>query len=843
MKKGSYKEYTMPERLPQSILPIDYNLHFDVNFEQFIFHGKAAIIIEIKETATVLRLHCEELHITDVSLTKKNKVFQVSFDLTEGELHVNSDTPLSPGNYSLCIGFSGKLNDDLSGFYRSRYIDNNGKEAYLATTQFEAPYARKAFPCFDEPAFKASFGVSLSIPEYMVGISNMPVESESVGNGRKSIVFAPTPPMSTYLLYMGVGNFDFIEQIREGRSIRVYGVNGKSSQGAFALQFTADALHFFEQYTNVAYPLPKLDLLAIPDFAAGAMENWGAITFREVLLYVDESTTSLSVKKRVAEVIAHELWHQWSGNLVTMKWWDDLWLNEAFATYQAYKPVDHFFPQWHILDDFIDGDTCAAFSMDMLSTTHPIAVPVQTANEIEEIFDDISYGKGGSVLRMIEGYIGGEAFRKGVSAYLQKFAYQSAIAEDLWETLEEHSGLPIKDILVSWITKPGFPLIKISRKNSSVHLTQQLFTAQKNTSTSPWPIPLTWISETTSEERLFDTNECSISATSAPIKFNKAQTGFYRTLYDKQMYLELCQSIKNRQFHEYDRWGIINDLWACVFAGHASLSDLLEIMDWYSTEEHLFVLRELSSQCSEISLLLRFSDHGKSLFNRFRTPFVKALEMLGWQSNDQEEPNLKQLRSIAIEFLIRSGDDNVKQKALSKALAYMENGTLEPDLRVSCLSAVADEGTSDLFNKVKKAYEEKTAIEEKISLLGVLSGFTDPSLLTNYLDYGLTEKVRRQDLRTVFSRASLNSSCPELFFDWVKQNWEKLYELRKSHFVYMGLLQTLITTAPDENRLNSIRDFLSKNDNGYEKTKANAFERAELYIAFRKREMHKSFAI
>lgn len=827
----------MPERLTQTVFPTKYNLIFDVNFENFIFTGKAEILVEIQKPTKVLRLHCEDLQITNVSLESNAGSVQTDFHLAEGEMNIKSHSLLESGTYTLRVVFSGKLNDDLSGFYRSRYINTNGQEAFLATTQFEAPYARKAFPCFDEPGFKASFIVTLIIPEHMTAISNMPVDSEIVVSGRKTINFLPTPLMSTYLLYMGAGDFDFIEQLLNGRTIRVYGVNGKSKQGAFALQFTADALDFFEQYTNVAYPLPKLDLLAIPDFAAGAMENWGAITFREVLLYVDESTTSLTVKKRVAEVIAHELWHQWSGNLVTMKWWDDLWLNEAFATYQAFKAVDQFFPQWHILDDFIDGDTKSAFEMDMLSTTHPIAVPVQTANEIEEIFDDISYGKGGSVLRMIEGYIGGEAFRKGVSAYLQKFAFKNAIAEDLWETLEQHSGLPVKDILVSWVTKPGFPLLTASRKKSSIHLIQQLFTARNNISSAPWPIPLTWISQDRSEERLFDTNECDFPAPSTFIKINKAQTGFYRSHYDKQMYTELCHAIKNSQFQKYDRWGILNDLWACVFAGHAALSDLLEIMDWYDTEDHLFVLRELYSQCSEISQLLRFSDHGKSLFNRYRKPFKKALEKLGWQSNYDEEPDLKQLRPIVIAFLIHAGDEQVKQQALAKALAYLENGSLEPDLRASCLRAVSDEGTSHLFDKVKTAYEGKTATEEKLTLLGILSEFTDPSLLINYLDYSLTDKVRRQDLRTVFSRAVHNPSCPELFFDWVKQNWETLHELRKSHFVYMGLLQTMITTAPDENSLNNIRDFLSKNSEGYEKTKANAFERAELSIAFRKREI------
>jgi tricorn protease interacting factor F2/3 len=825
----------MPERLLHIAQPETYDLHYSVDFEQFTFFCKQKVLLEITEQTSILCLHCEDLLISELQLSSENVVVPVTSDISDGKLNIYSGGMFSPGDYNLELRFSGKLNDDLSGFYRSRYIDNDGHEAYLATTQFEAPYARKAFPCFDEPAFKAVFTVTLDIPGQMIGISNMPVESECVANGRKSVRFLPTPPMSTYLLYMGAGNFDFIEQKRDDRTIRVYGVNGKSSQGRFALQFAADSLQFFEQYSGVKYPLPKLDLLAIPDFAAGAMENWGACTFREVLLYVDDATTSLTVKKRVAEVIAHELWHQWSGNLVTMKWWDDLWLNEAFATYQAYRAVDQFFPQWHILDDFIDGDTSAAFEMDMLSSTHPIAVPVHTANEIEEIFDHISYGKGGSVLRMIEGYIGEEAFRKGVSAYLDKFAYQNAIAEDLWETLEENSGLPVKDILISWVIKPGFPLLHAKKNDATIHLTQKLFTANKSESQELWPVPLTWTTDNHKGERLFDTKECEIAVNGSFTKINQGQTGFYRTLYDIRMYDELCNPIKSKQLHEYDRWGILNDLWACVIAGYASLDDLLQIVAWYDGEDQLFVLREIASQCTEISHLLRFTDHGKELFHRFRAPFSKALNNLGWKSTEKEEPHLKQLRPIAISFLIRSGDEVVKQQALSMARSYLENASLDPDIRGACLSAVSNDGTRQSFDTIKKAYEEKVNIEEKIALLCTLSEFTDPALLTQYINYAMTDAVRRQDLRTVFSRIAHNPSCPALFFNWVKENWERLRDLRKSHFVYMGLLQTLITTAPDINSLNNIRDFLNQNDEGYEKTKANAFEKAQLYISFRER--------
>ncbi len=826
----------MPERLPQTVIPKHYDLHFTIDFESFVFIGKQKLLIEITDTQSFFRLHCEDLVISELVFSSVGSTIAVTYSLSDGELHIKPAKPLSPGNYQLYLSFTGQLNDDLAGFYRSHYTDIKGKDAYLATTQFEAPYARKAFPCFDEPAFKATFAVTLDIPQQMTAISNMPEKEQSISNGRKTVSFSSTPPMSTYLLYMGIGDFDFIEEKKDNRAIRVYGVNGKSSQGMFALQFAANTLRFFEDYTNLEYPLPKLDLIAIPDFAAGAMENWGACTFREVLLYVDETTTSVSVKRRVAEVIAHELWHQWSGNLVTMKWWDDLWLNEAFATYQAFRAVDHFHPQWQIWDDFIDGDTKSAFEMDMLSSTHPIAVPVHTANEIEEIFDHISYGKGGSVLRMIEDYIGEESFRKGVNAYLKNFSYRSAVAEDLWTTLEKYSGQPVKDILISWIIKPGFPLLKASKKDSTIHLTQQRFTAGQTGNSAIWPVPLTWISAGQTQERLFDAPACVIPASNGFMKLNKQQTGFYRILYDKQMFGDLKKAVKSRVLHKYDRWGILNDYWACVFAGYANLNDLLEIMSWYDSEDQVFVLRELASQCTEISQLLQLKDNGRILFHKYRLPFSSALDKLGWETKDYEDPHVKQLRAIAISFLISAGDNEVKQKALSLARSYLENGPLDPNIRKACLSAVSAEGCRSLFDLLKKTYERKNNIEEKIALLSTLAEFTNPSLLKEYLDYAMTSAVRRQDVRTVFSRVGHNPNCPQLFFQWIKNNWLVLSELRKSHFVYMGLLQTMITTAQDRNALNSIREFLENNDEGFEKTKANAFETAQLHIAFREKE-------
>lgn len=830
----------MSDRLSPTIRPTSYELQFRLDFDRFAFTGRQKTVVRITEETQELRLHCEKLSIRDLSLFTRGEKAPVTHEQEEGELHIISGEPLDPGEYLLQVSFSGELNDDLAGFYRSRYTDSSGQDAYLATTQLEAPYARRVFPCFDEPEFKATFSVTIDIPAQMTALSNMPVESESVARDRKTVRFEATPPMSTYLLYMGAGEFDYVEETRGKRTVRVYGINGKSSQGIYALKFAADTLEFFEEYSGIDYPLPKLDLIAIPDFAAGAMENWGAVTFREVLLYIDDSS-SLPVKKRVAEVIAHELWHQWSGNLVTMEWWDDLWLNEAFATFIAFKAVNHFHPDWHIWDDLIESDTKRALAMDMLSSTHSIAVPVHTPNEVEEIFDAISYGKGASVLRMIEAYIGEDSFAKGVSAYLSAFAYKSARADDLWDTLENHSTQSVKELLVSWVTEPGFPLLTATGNERTVSLRQERFGIGKSAATSVRPIPLTWVSDGQFNEKLFDTEEAEIPRNGNLFKINVNQTGFYRTRYDHGLLNALCDAVREKMLPVYDRWGLLNDSWACTLAGYSRLERLLRTMDHYRTEEENFVLREISSICSEIAQNLRIAHGGKSLFVRYAEPFTTAYNRLGLHSSESDSAENRQIRPLAIQFLIRADNREVTDGALDLSNRYLNGTPIDPDLRSACLSAVSHTGEEDAFEQVRKSYEQKDGGEEKVALLGTLGEFEKAELLKRYLDYSLTDAVRRQDLRTVFVRAARNSACPDIFFDWTKEHWDTLGELSKSHLVFIGLLQTLIVTAADLKTLSEIREFLKNNTVGFEKTKAVAFEKAELYIRFREREKDCSF--
>jgi tricorn protease interacting factor F2/3 len=826
----------MAYRHNDSLKPKKYILDFSVELDRFTFYGKEEFQFSVEEECTILRLHCEKLEIKSLALQQGSEAVEVSFSCEDGMLNVNSSIPLKGNAYRLLVSFSGKLNDDLSGFYRSKYTASSGDTKYLATTQFEAPYARKCFPCIDDPGFKAEFSVTLNIPIGLTGLSNMPVNSEEICGERKRITFETTPPMSTYLLYMGVGEFDYIEEKRGERTLRVYGVNGRSQQGTFALTFAADTLEFFEEYSDVAYPLPKLDLIAIPDFSAGAMENWGAITFREVLLYVDEKETSLFTKKRVAEVIAHELWHQWSGNLVTMKWWDDLWLNEAFATFIAYKAVDTFYPEWNIWDEFLDADTKRAFEMDMLSSTHPISVPVKTPNEVEEIFDHISYGKGGSVLKMIEDYIGNDSFQKGVSAYLKNFAYKNAEAEQLWDILEQHSGQPVKDVLLAWVTIPGFPLVSVTETEDGVSLRQECFQVGNSDTERKWPIPLTWMSDKEAGSLLFREKTASISVSDNYIKCNHAQTGFYRTLYQKKMYETFGLVMNENNISIYDRWGLLDDLWACVFAGHTSLSTLLDFLDCYKLEKAGFVLREIEDIIDTITLLLQLPDKGKVLYNRYCSPFTDAFARVGFDSVANEVPEIRALRPPAIKYLIKAGNNDVIEKACTLCQNYFADGTINPDIRSACLSALAYLGTRRNYEAMRTAYENKNGIEEKLVLLAAMGQFEDKDLLTEYLNYSLTSAVRRQDLGRVFSAASWNAVCPAIFFEWVRTNWEKLSHLRESHFVFMRLLETVITTAPDTAVLSAVRQFIDNNCEGFKKTRANAFEKAGLYIRFRERE-------
>ena len=409
------------------ISQINYDIQFEPIFTNFTFNGIEIITLTTTPT-TSFTLNAAELKIKNCHLIHKGKTIKAKSVLNvKKETLVIQFSKKVSGKVKICIDFTGELNDRLLGFYRSKYKDTSGQTKYLATTQFEAADARRALPCWDEPAIKATFDVSLLVDRNMTAISNMPEKVKKNVNSKVLVEFQRTPIMSTYLLYLGVGEFEFLEDKLRNIKIRVVTTKGNKKKAHLSLELTKKFLSEYEKYFGIRYPLPKLDMLAIPDFAAGAMENWGAITFRETILLYDPKTSSTRTKQYIAEVISHEIAHQWFGNLVTMEWWNDLWLNESFATFMATKIVDKFYPEWDYWDQFLDDAMSTAMSLDSLKSSHPIDVEVNHPSEIRSIFDSISYDKGGCILRMLEHFVGKKNFQNGLKKYLKKHQYLSLI--------------------------------------------------------------------------------------------------------------------------------------------------------------------------------------------------------------------------------------------------------------------------------------------------------------------------------------------------------------------------------------------------------------------------------
>tara|TARA_Y100000310_G_scaffold344244_1_gene455951 strand:+ start:11031 stop:13562 length:2532 start_codon:yes stop_codon:yes gene_type:complete len=824
-------------QLPEYISPENYKILFEPNLDDFTFSGKEEIQVKITKPTKEIVLNATELKISNPSIKTKDKTFELDmkYDKKSEKLTLSLPEQIT-GSAILSLDFSGILNDQLKGFYRSKYLDSKTKkEKYLATTQFEAPYARNAFPCFDQPDKKATFEISMLIPTNLQAISNMPQASKTTKEDKSLIKFEKTPLMSTYLLYLAVGEFEFLESSLGKVKIRIVTTPGKAKQGEFALDMTKKFLKYFEDYSEIPYPLPKLDMIAIPDFNAGAMENWGAITFREILL-LHNKETSTRVKKRIAEVIAHELWHQWSGNLVTMKWWDDLWLNEAFATYMAYKAVNHYFPKWNTFEDFVANETERAFSDDSLKTTHPIAVPVQSPNQIEEIFDAISYGKGGSILRMIESYLSPEVFQEGVSSYLKKHKYKNAVAQDLWNSLSEVSDAPIKEIMKSWINQKGFPIIKAKLKGSSLLLTQEKFAHPDKTI---WKIPLVIQTNEKTVKTILDTKSKTISIPKNTkwFKLNQNQEGFYRVSYDKSNLEKLSKLISQKKLSPFDRWGIQNDLFSLCIHNYLPLSTYLDILQSYNDEQNYFVLADIFMNIYKIYYTFSQEEFFPQIWPQFKeytkTPFQKNFEKLGWNPRKKELQQDSFLRSLSVNYLGFIENQEIVKTGKEKLQNFEKSPeSLHPDLRGAIYSITAHNGDKKIYNKLLSLYKKAENAEEKVKILISLYKFKSPQLLESSLDFALSKDVRSQDLRTVFSSASANPNIKPLLFTWIQKNWSNLEDYKHSSFIFMGILEALITSYCEQQKIKEIKSFLNSKKIAYEKTKANSFERAQINQRF-----------
>lgn len=814
--------------LPEHISPTHYDLTFEPSIPKKSFQGTAKINIKLKEPTKSITLHALELSINEALVILNNKSLfpKISHNKETQTITLTLPEKISK-EATLHFQFKGILNDTLAGWYLSSYEHKN-KTKQLAVTQFEAPYARKAFPCFDQPDKKATFSITMTVPKNLEAISNMPELSVKKLKTKKLITFEKTPLTSSYLIFLGVGEFEFLTSKYKKTTIRIATTPGKSSQGKFALDCTKKFLSYFESYSGIPYPLPKLDLISIPDFNAGAMENWGAITFREVLLLTHKKT-SFAVKRRVAEVIAHELWHQWSGNLVTMKWWDDLWLNESFATYMAFKAVDHYYPTWNMFSDFA-SETDGALAADMLHSTHPINVSVSNPNEIEEIFDEISYGKGGSVLRMLESFLSPKVFQKGVQNYLNKFKYKNAEAKDLWEHLDEVSSAPVKKIMTSWITQPGFPVVDCKLSNNLLYIKQSSINPKQK---ATWQIPIVLKTDKKTTKLLLDKPSTKINLKHKPkwLTLNLNQQGFYMVNYDTPLIEKLKDPIENKKIPSLDRKAIQNDFFSLSLQNKISLGHFLTISNYYEKETNPYVLSSLYGNFRTVANSYCQESYWPKIWTalaiKSTAPFSKNLSRLSWKPKSKDSPEETLMRSLCINALSFFEDKKTIQSGLKISDPH-------PDLEGSLLLLKARAGNLETFKSLQKRYNTTNNIEQKLKTLVALYQFRDKNVTSPALSFALSKQVRTQDLRRVFASISTNPEFSSHFLPWCKKKWGTLKHYQHSSFIFMGLLESLISIQSNDKSLQDVKRFLTQQKVAYEMTKAKAFEAQERNFKWRK---------
>ena len=780
--------------LPTTVRPQKYRLQLQPDFSNFTFQGEETVDVEVVESTDEIVLNAADLEIASAVLHNSgaaSTATNITLDSSRQTATLTFAEPVPAGDASLEISFTGELNDKLHGFYRSEYTTPDGETRYLATTQFEATDARRAFPCWDEPSHKASFDLTLVIPSDLVAVSNNPVVEESaVDGGLKSLRFGETPVMSTYLLAFVVGDLVAIhQQANERTNVGIYTTRGKEDQGRFALDTSVKLLGFFNDYFGIPYPLEKLDHIAIPDFAAGAMENWGAITYRETALLVDFENSSAGTRQRVAEVVAHEMAHMWFGDLVTMEWWDDLWLNESFASWMGTKAVDWLFPEWQMWTQFVNMDTTRALSLDGLKNSHPIEQEVKDPAEVSQLFDAISYSKGASVIRMLEQFLGPEVFRQGLFQYLSAHQYGNARTEDLWAALEAASGQPVTSIMNSWTNQMGYPVLRVesNRTPQELELTlhQERFVYDRllggdEQEPEVWRVPVAVSSgggEPTSA--VMDGRQARISIPAAGtaagdpwFKINPQQTGFFRVNYSAEGWEKLVPAIQALELSATDRLGIQNDAYALSRAGLLPVTQFLSMAYAYTNENDASVWADLASNLRDVEVLL-YNEPIYGAFQGFGADlFRPAANRSGWDPRPGEGHMDALLRSTVLSQAGNYGDAEVLNQAKDRFLRYLEEPeSLNPDLRGVAFSLAGQGGDRTTYNQLLELERNATLQEEKIRLLMALTRFSQPELLQETLERSISSDVRSQDTITVVTGVAANLKGRDLAWKFVKDNW------------------------------------------------------------------------
>jgi puromycin-sensitive aminopeptidase len=792
MNQASSPGVLDPYRLPRHVIPIRYDLRLEPDLPASSFAGQETITLTVHQPTSAIILNAIELDITSAQIEGDSdpaRQATITLDTALQRCHLTFTTPLSPGRWKLTMAFRGTLNDKLRGFYRSTYQDEHGATHSMAATQFEATDARRAFPCWDEPDFKAVFAATLVIDPTLTAVSNTTIAVETLTGGKKVVRFADTIRMSTYLVAFIVGRIEPTEPVMIGKTpLRLWAIPGKGHLARFGQDIAAASLSFFESYYGIPYPGDKLDLLAIPDFASGAMENLGAITYRETALLVDRQSATHGELERVADVVAHENAHMWFGDLVTMSWWNGLWLNEAFATFMEMLAVDAWKPEWKRWDSF-GISRAAAFSVDGLHSTRPIEYPVQAPKDADAMFDVLTYEKGASVLRMLEQHIGPTVFRDGVRDYLHAHAYGNADTNDLWVSLGKIAKQPVPELMDGWIFQPGFPLVTANVSPSfELTITQQRFSYLSETQSGPsqdqrWQIPLQMriiAGGKTNTSRMLLTEK----NTTVPLPhdwesvlINEGGHGFYRVCYAPDLLDRLLNAGIDR-LAATERFNLINDAWATTVAGHMPLTDYLDLTARFTAERDKNVWAVLLDSFSFLNRIITVEDR-PALEAFIRGRIGPALADLSWAPRSGESELTKQLRGELIGAQGKLGNDPaIQRRAAELYRAYRNDATaVDPNVVPSLVAILAHTGDATRYDEFNEQFRTAATPQEERRYLFSLAAFQSKALLERTLARTISGEIRTQDAPFLVSAILGNVYGRELAWDFVKTNWEKMDQL------------------------------------------------------------------
>jgi puromycin-sensitive aminopeptidase len=775
-------------RLPGGVRPELYHLRLTVVPEERRFEGEATIDVQVAEPTDAVTLHALDLEISEASGGKRGASLQahVSTDPTSETTTLTFPEPIPAGPAALRLRFSGKLNRQLRGLYEA----HAGGETY-AFTQFEATDARRMFPCFDEPGLKARFRLSVTTPSHLTPLSNMPMIDQKVEGKMKTVSFDETPIMSTYLLALAVARLESKEIEVAGTRVSIWTVPGQLHLGDFALKVTSAVLPLLNDYFDLPYPYPKLDLVSVPDFAMGAMENWGAIFFRDSRLLLDETLASTGTQRGVANVITHEIVHQWFGNLVTMEWWDDLWLNEAFATWLAVKIVDQWRPEWNSWVEF-QQEKQIPLGVDALQSSRPIQAKVTSAAQIEEMFDALTYEKGAACLRMIEQFLGEDVFRKGVRDYMKVHQYRNTAAADLWAALGAASGQPVSTIAKDWFTQPGFPLISLEASENqfrNLSVEQRRFFAAGRTvgETSPllWAVPFALKYEDESglqTHRVLLKNRVTSVALpgSGAVRWvcgNAEEGGFLRTEYNRPL-RDALQPIVTTALSPAERIGFLNHLWALCVSGDLSIVTFMEMFVRFKGDSTRVVVEAAAGYFETLSnqlVLPKDRPKFQALVKEFFEPVWKEV---GWDPTSNEDDEKKLTRAASLWAMgALAQEEEILSELPRRWTRYQAKPTsIDPTLTTPLVRLTARTDGGSGFDRFIQKFKTAATPEDRDRYLLALADFTKPDLARKLLEFSLSEEVRSQDVWKPARYLLANPTAQEEAWNFIKAQWGPLRE-------------------------------------------------------------------